>query len=57
MRVQYSIGTMTVYDAMESISDGVQSFIPRNRFNQRVAVLVKELIHPWLNSTPFVDDH
>ncbi len=24
---------------------------------QRVAVLVKELIHPWLNSTPFADDH
>jgi PAS domain S-box-containing protein len=24
---------------------------------KRVAVLVKELIHPWLNSTPFVDDH
>lgn len=22
---------------------------------QRVAVLVKELIHPWLNSTPFAD--
>ncbi len=32
------------------IAEGVET-------DQRVAVLVKELIHPWLNSTPFADDH
>ena len=30
---------------------------PSALLDQRVTVLVKELIHPWLNSTPCVDDH